>query len=106
MADDRQACREGRCTLDFWSSNNYAIAGLDSELNQGTTGSKHQAETGLPVIFQRNRTRPPGTSMRAPRFARRRHCPSCGNRFLSGTMGVHIFTWNARTFFLRGLFPP
>ncbi|MFO1459757.1 MAG: beta-galactosidase [Verrucomicrobiota bacterium] len=102
-----QACREAGVPLDFWSINNYAIAGLDSELRIGDYGiAKHQAETGLPVMLSETGHTSTEDLHAGAAVRQAAALPTqLWESVLSGAMGVHIFTWNDRDFFSGDYFP-
>ena len=102
-----QECRDVGVPLDFWSINNYAIAGLDSELRIGDYGiAKHQAETGLPVMLSETGHTSTEDLHAGAAVRQAAALPTqLWESVLSGAMGVHIFTWNDRDFFSGDYFP-
>lgn len=102
-----QTCRQAGVPLDFWAINNYAIAALGTELRAGDYGiAKHQLDTGLPVLLsETGHTSTENLHVNADWRQAAALPTQLWEAVLSGSMGVHIFTWNDRDFFSGDYFP-
>ena len=100
-------CAAAGAPLDFWAINNYAVAGVKTELRSADFGiSKHQAASGLPVML--SETGHSSTENLAAGAAERQAAAlptQIWEAFMSGVIGAHIFTWNDRNLFYGDNFP-
>lgn len=100
-------CAAAGAPLQFWAINNYAVAGVKTELRSADFGiAKHQAASGLPVML--SETGHSSTENLADGAAERQAAvlpTQMWEALMSGVIGVHIFTWNDRDLFSGDNFP-
>jgi hypothetical protein len=101
------SCAAAGAPLHFWAINNYAVAGVKTELRSADFGiAKHQAASGLPVML--SETGHSSTENLADGAAQRQAAAlptQMWEALISGVIGVHIFTWNDRDLFSGDNFP-
>jgi hypothetical protein len=101
------SCAAAGAPLDFWAINNYAVAGVTTELRSADYGiAKHQAASGLPVMI--SETGHSSTENLADGAAQRQAAAvptQMWEALMSGAIGAHIFTWNDRDLFSGDNFP-
>jgi hypothetical protein len=102
-----KSCADVGAPLDFWSINNYAIATIDTELRSVDYGiSKHRAASGLPVLITETGHTSTETEYADASGRQAAALPSeVWASLMSGSIGVHIFTWNERDLFSGNNFP-
>lgn len=108
-AEDAKAivarCAAAGAPLDFWSINNYPRASVGSEQRSADFGvAKYRAQSGLPVLV--TETGYSSTEVYGEPERQANALPSSlWEALISGSLGVHLFTWNDRDLY-RGEYKP